>query len=79
MYLTVADPGFPRRGGANSKAGCEKLLISQFFPKKLYEKERIRTPGGGGAAHVPGAPVRSANALYDKSKLVNFFLGQVKC
>ena len=35
--LAVADPGFARGGGTNSKGGCEKLLFIQFFPKKLHE------------------------------------------
>ena len=32
-FKTVADAGFPRGEGANSKDGCKKLLFSQFFPK----------------------------------------------
>ena len=33
---TVADPGFPRGGGANSKGGCEKLLFGRFSPKTAW-------------------------------------------
>ena len=30
----VADPGFSRGGGTNSKGGREKLLFGQFFSPK---------------------------------------------
>ena len=41
----VADPGFPRGGGANSPGvgGCQHTIL-QNFTKKLHEIERIRTP-----------------------------------
>ena len=32
-WLPVADPGFPRGGGANPKGGDANLLFGQFFPK----------------------------------------------
>ena len=35
--FTVAGPGFPQGGGANSKDGCEKLLFGQFFPKNCMK------------------------------------------
>ena len=50
----MADPGFPRCGGANSKGGCKKLLFSHFVPKKLHKIERIWTPREG---RVPGPPL----------------------
>ena len=49
VCLAVADPGFPRGGGANSPGGAptyDFVKISQ----KLHEIERIWTPGGGGRA-----------------------------
>ena len=58
LVTSVVDPGISRGRGANSKGGCEKLLFGHFFPKKLYEIERIWTPKG---TRVPSAP-RSANA-----------------
>ena len=44
MIMTVADPGFPRGGGANSPGAptYDFAKISQ----KLYEIERILTLGG---------------------------------
>ena len=49
----VADPGFPRGGGANSR-GTPTYDFAKFS-QKLHEIERIWTPGG-----VPRAPLRSA-------------------
>ena len=31
--ISVADPGFPRGGGANPKGGGANLLFGQFFLK----------------------------------------------
>ena len=56
IYQAVADPGFPRGGGANSPGGRQHTNLSNF-PKKLHEIERISTPRG---ARVPCAPLRSA-------------------
>ena len=33
IKFAVADPGFPRGGGANPKGGGANLLFGQFFPK----------------------------------------------
>ena len=54
MNITVADPGFPRGGGANSSVGDFAK-----FPQKLHEIERIWT---GGGVH-PSHPLRSATVL----------------
>ena len=53
----VADPGFPRAGGANSPGGGRTYEFATF-PPKLHEIERIWTPGG-----VPRAPLRSATEM----------------
>ena len=45
----VADPGFPRGGGANSPGGAPTYDFAKFS-QKLHEIERIWTPGGGGGA-----------------------------
>ena len=66
---SVADPGFPRGGDANSKGGCEKLLFSHFS-QKLHEIEKIWIPG----VRIPGTPLRSVNANdWGKSHLSNCF------
>ena len=44
-HNTVADPGFPRGGGANSPGGTPTYDFAKFSPK-LHEIERIWTPGG---------------------------------
>ena len=48
-YLPVADPGFPRAWGANSRGGGAPTYDFAKFPQKLHEIERIWTPGGEGA------------------------------
>ena len=45
---SVADPGFPRGGGANSPGGAPTYDFAKFS-QKLHEIERIWTPRGGGA------------------------------
>ena len=54
LYNPVADPGFPRVGGANSPGGAPTYDFAKF-PRKLHEIERIRVPGGGGG--VPRGPL----------------------
>ena len=44
--ITVADPGFPRGGDANSPGGRQIRFVK--ISQKLHEYERIWTPGGGG-------------------------------
>ena len=46
LLRTVADPGFPRGGGANSPGGAPTYDFAKFS-QKLHEIERIWTPGGG--------------------------------
>ena len=41
----MADPGFPRGGGANSPGGAQTYNFAKFS-QKLHEIERIWTPGG---------------------------------
>ena len=56
---SVADPGFPRRGGRQPpRWGCQPTILPNFY-RKLHENERIWTPRGGRASLAP--PLRSAN------------------
>ena len=55
--LPVADPGFPRGGGANSPGGAPTYDFAKFS-QKLHEIERIWAPRGGRASLAP--PLRSA-------------------
>ena len=54
----MADPGFPREGGANSYGGGANLLFGQKFPEICMKMKEFGPRGG---ARVPGAPLRSAN------------------
>ena len=49
---SVADPGFPRGGGANSQGGAPTYDFVNFR-RKLHENEEILAAGG---ARVPCAP-----------------------
>ena len=49
--IAVADPGFPRGGGANSPGGAPTYNFAKFS-QKLHEIERIWTPPGGGASKI---------------------------
>ena len=55
----MADPGFPRGVGVNSKGGCENYYLANVS-QKLHEIERIWIWGGVGASG-PDTPFRSAN------------------
>ena len=49
FLIAVADPGFPRGGGANSPGGAPTYDFAKIS-QKLHEIERIWAPGGGGGA-----------------------------
>ena len=66
----VADPGFPRGGGANSPGGRQHTILPNF-PKKVHEIERIWTPGGG-EGRVPCTPLRSATGQTQRKSLKNY-------
>ena len=50
--VPVADPGFPRGGGANPKGGAPTYYLANFS-RKLYENEEILGQRG---ARVPRGP-----------------------
>ena len=43
--LAVADPGFPRGGGANSPGGCQHTILPNF-PKNCMKLKEFGPPGG---------------------------------
>ena len=43
----VADPGFPRGGGANSPGGCQHTILPNF-PKNCMKLKEFGPRGGGG-------------------------------
>ena len=48
--LPVADPGFPRGGGANSPGGGRQHMILPNFPKNCMKLKEFEPPGWGGGA-----------------------------
>ena len=50
---TVADPGFPRGGGANPKRGEAPTYYLVIFSRKLHENEEILVRGGVRASLRP--------------------------
>ena len=44
----MADPGFPRGGGANSPGGRQHTILP-YFPKNCMKLKEFGPPGGGGA------------------------------
>ena len=53
----MADPGFPRRGGANHQGGCANPLFGQNFPENCMEMKEF----GLRVGRVFLATLRSAN------------------
>ena len=51
-YNAVADPGFPRRGGANPREGAPTYYLTNFS-QKLHENEENFTQRGGRASLRP--------------------------
>ena len=52
----MADPGFPRGGGANSPGGGAPTYDFAKFSQKLHEIERIWAPRGGASLAPPLDP-----------------------
>ena len=46
QHYTVADPGFPRGGGANSPGGRQHMILPKF-PKNCMKLKEFGPPGGG--------------------------------
>ena len=53
FVITVADPGFPRRGGANPQGRDANVLFGQKIPENCMKMKEFGPRGGG----VPGAPL----------------------
>ena len=72
MLQAVADPGFPRGGGANSPGGGAPTYDFAKISQKPHEIERIWTPRGGARPLRPplDPPLTSAaetNKIPDES------------
>ena len=60
---SVADPGFARGGGANSR-GCANTRFCQHFPKTARNRKNFDAQVKGGARGCEGrSPLRSANGI----------------
>ena len=55
--VSVADPGFPRGGGANFPEGGAPTYEFAKFSQKLHEIERFWTPRGGAGPSRPPSPL----------------------
>ena len=78
---SVADPGFPRGGGANSLGGAPTYEFVEFS-QKLHEIERIWTPRGRGrASPVPplDPPLLFCVYLFSISMAMNTQCEKNKC
>ena len=53
IRLAVADPEFPRGGGANPQGGGANLLFGQKFPKNCMKMKEFGPRGGWGASLAP--------------------------
>ena len=60
----MADPGFPRGGGTNPKAGAQTYYLTNFS-QKLHENEEVW--GRGGHASLAPLPLRSTTGIYCKT------------
>ena len=67
----MADPGFPRGGGANSPGGAPSYNFAKFS-QKLHEIERIWPPRGGARPkfYYVDPPLHSLRWIYPDSRLV---------
>ena len=67
----VADPGFPRGGGANPKVGVPTYYLANFS-RKLHENEEILGQKGVHVSHAPS--LRSATAKSMLNDKVNYHM-----
>ena len=51
LYLSVADPGFPRGGGTNSPGGRQHTILPKI-PKNCMKLKEFGPPGGGRASKI---------------------------
>ena len=68
MHNSVADPGFPRGGGANRKGGAPTYYLANFS-RKLHENEEIL--GGG------GVPVKLNGIFYHSKSMLQSYGNKV--
>ena len=72
--ISVADPGFPKGGGTNSRGGGAPTYDVAKFSQKLHEIKRIWTPG----VCIPHAHLRSATAYGCVFRLARALFGALQ-
>ena len=77
LYTAVADPGFPRGGGANCPGGCQHTILPNF-PKNCMKLKEFGPLGGGTCpSHPPLDPttvqccVKATNTTFDPFNMSN--------
>ena len=68
----MADPGFPRGGGANPKGGGRQPIIWPIFPKNCMKMKKFWARGGG-ASLAPPLRSSTANVKYFLINEEHFF------
>ena len=65
---TVADPGFPRGGGANPQGGGTNLLFGCKFPENCMKMKDFGPRGAGHASLAPplDPPMGQSSILHKK-------------
>ena len=53
LTIAVADPGFPRGGGANPKGGGREPIIWPIFPENCMKMKKFWARGGARVPHAP--------------------------
>ena len=56
LLHSVAYPGFPRGGGANSQGGRQPMILS-IFAENCMKMKTFWPPGGGGARPLRPPPL----------------------
>ena len=77
IQLTVADPGFPRGGGANPKGGGTNLLFGQFSPPNCMKMKKFWARGGAARSSRPPSDLPLAHVWFPHSSCVAH--GQLLC
>ena len=57
IATSVADPGFPRGGGANPEGGGANLIFGQKFPENCMKMKEFGPRGGKRASLAPPPPL----------------------
>ena len=76
LLASVADPGFPRGGGANSLGGRQHTILPHF-PKNCMKLKEFGPPGGARPSRPPLDPPLSMDTKVDSPTLYTLGLKSV--